>query len=396
MEQLSTNTIFSPPLGESEGTSMLIYNAHIISPQVNIACGAVLVEKGIIKNVFKSCEVLPKADETIDANGHFLMPGFIDIHTHGAGGCDVCDGSLEAIETISRLKLEEGTTTFCPTTLTLSYEQLEKALKMIAIYKEKEQYAKIAGVHLEGPFVSQLFIGAQNPDFARLPDLTEIKKLHAITPIVIVTYAPELENGLNFTKGLTELGIVASAGHSAASYSCIREAEKSGLKHLTHFCNQMSPLHHREIGIVGAGLMDDDLLIEVICDKIHLSTDMLRLVFQLKNKDKIAVITDSLAATGLEDGEYELGGLPIYVKHNAARLKHNNHLAGSTLRMNIALKNIAEATGLPLETLIQTTSYNQAKSLGIRNLGKIENGFIADFVILNNNFEVQKVIKDGI
>ncbi|MDA3854358.1 MAG: amidohydrolase family protein, partial [Bacteroidales bacterium] len=182
----------------------------------------------------------------------------------------------------------------------------------------------------------------------------------------------------------------------SATCSCIRDAEKVGLKHLTHFCNQMTPLHHREIGMVGAGLMDDDLLIELIGDKIHLSEDMLRLVYQLKNKDKIAVITDSLAATGLDDGDYEIGGLPIYVRDGAARLKHNDHLAGSTLRMNVALKNIAEVTRLPLEKLIQTTSYNQAQSLGLTNLGKIEANYIADLVVLDKYYDVQMVMVDGV
>ena len=375
---------------------MLIYNAHIVSPQVDIPCGAVLLEGERIVQVYDSCKDLPDVDKAIDAKGKLLVPGFIDIHTHGIGGFDVCDGTFEAIETISKLKLQEGTTSYCPTTLTLSHSHLAKALKAVAEYKKEEKYAKVVGVHLEGPFVSKAFIGAQNPVYARLPDEEEIRELNDITPIAIVTYAPELENGMAFTQYLSELGITPSAGHSSATCSCIREAEKNGLKHLTHFCNQMSPLHHREIGMVGAGLMDEDLLIEIICDKVHLSEDMLRLVYQLKQPDKIAVITDSLAATALEDGDYDLGGLPIYVKGNEARLKHNDHLAGSTLRMNVALKNVQEVTGLPLHKIIQTTSYNQARSLGCSRLGKIAPNYIADLVMLGLDYEVDLVWKDGL
>ncbi len=375
--------------------NLLIYNANIVSPQLNIKNGAILIEQEHIKHVFSSCSNLPKVENSLDAKGQLLVPGFIDIHTHGAGGHDVCDGTKEAIETISKFKLEEGTTSYCPTTLTLSLEQLKKALEAVADYKKEEQYAKIIGVHLEGPFVSKTYIGAQNPNYARLPNINEVKELSNITPVAIITYAPELENGINFTKELSELGIIPSAGHSAASYSCIKQVQKQGLKHLTHFCNQMSPLHHREIGMVGAGLTEPDLLIEAICDKIHLSEDMLKLIYQIKNRDKIAAITDSLAATGLEDGDYELGGMPIYVKNGAARLKHNDHLAGSTLRMNIALKNIYQVTELPLEDIIQTTSYNQAKSLGLSYTGKIETNFIADLVIMNKDFEVQVVLKNG-
>lgn len=375
---------------------ILIHNVNIVSPQVNISCGAVLIENDSIIQVLESCDALPSADEQIDGKGMLLVPGFIDIHTHGAQGSDVCDGTLEAIETISRFKMEEGCTSYCPTTLTLASESLRDAMAAVAAYREDEKYAKVIGVHLEGPFVSQNYIGAQNPGYVRLPNFEEVEALNDITPVVIVTYAPELENGIVFTQQLSDLGIIPSAGHSSATCSCIRDAEKVGLKHLTHFANQMSPLHHREIGMVGAGLMDDDLLIEVICDKIHLSEDMLRLIYQIKRTDKIAVVTDSLAATGLEDGEYELGGLPIYVNGNEARLKHNNHLAGSTLRMNVALKNIVEVTGLPIEKIIQTTSYNQSQSLGLAKLGKIKEGYVADLVLLDNNYDVKIVMVDGV
>jgi N-acetylglucosamine-6-phosphate deacetylase len=162
-----------------------------------------------------------------------------------------------------------------------------------------------------------------------------------------------------------------------------------------YFGNQMTPLHHREIGMVGAGLLEADWLIEIICDKVHLSEDMLRLIYQLKQADKIDVITDSLAATGQRDGDYELGGMPVSVKGNEVRLMHNGHLAGSTLRMNVALKNVVEITGLPIEQVIQTTSYNQAISLGLKNTGKIEPGLVGDMVVLNKDFEVEMVFVDG-
>jgi len=374
---------------------MLIYNAHIVSPQRHIPNGAVLIKDGRVVEVFEDEHDWPLVQEKIDAQGQLLVPGFIDIHTHGIGGYDVSDGTLEAITTISKLKMQEGTTTYCPTTLTLSKEKLQRSMAAVAAYKRKEAYAKVAGVHLEGPFVSREYIGAQNPDYARLPDFSEIQELNAITPVAIVTYAPELDGGMDFTSALSALGIIPSAGHSSATCSCIRQAEKVGLKHLTHFGNQMRPMHHREIGMVGAGLMDDALLIEIICDKIHLSEDMLQLVYRIKRRDQIAVVTDSLAATGLPDGDYDLGGMPIYVKNSEARLKHNKHLAGSTLRMNIALKNIAEVTGLPLEKLIQTTSYNQAKSLGIPDLGKIEANYVADLVLLKDDYSVSRVFVDG-
>lgn len=376
-------------------STYLIRNCHIISPELNIPHGAVLIEGDTIKCVYENDQDLPSAASVIDAQGMMLVPGFIDIHTHGAGGHDVCDATHEAIDVISKYKMEEGTTSYCPTTLTLSEEKLQSTMHAVAAYRKEERYAKVVGVHLEGPFVSLEAIGAQNPDYARLPKIEEVATLNNISPVAIVTYAPELSNGMDFTEELTRLGIIPSAGHSSATCTCIRDAEKLGLKHLTHFCNQMTPMHHREIGMVGAGLTDDELLIEVICDKVHVSEDMLQLVFKLKNKSKIAAVTDSLSVTGLPDGEYNLGGLPIYLKDGVGRLKHNGNLAGSTLRMNQALKNIHEVTGLPLEKIIQTTSYNQAKSLGCDKLGKIEAGYTADLVWLDSDFQVKKVMING-
>ncbi len=374
---------------------LLIKNCRVISPAVEIESGAVAIKNDKIVEVFENCSNLPEAVQVVDAGGKMVVPGFIDLHFHGAGGHDVCDGSAEGIEVIAKMKLEEGCTTMCPTTLTLSEEQLSGAMKAVAEYKKEEKYSKVAGVHLEGPFVNQAAAGAQNPDFIRLPDIEEVKRLNDISNVSIISYAPEMDGGITFTSQLKEIDVVPSAGHSKATYTEIKSAVDAGLKNLTHFCNQMSPLHHREIGMVGAGLMEDDLTVEVIADKIHLREDMLRFVFSKKNIDGIAVITDALAVTGLEDGDYDLGGLPIYLADGAARLKDGDNLAGSTLRMNMALKNIQEVTGLPLKDIVQTTSYNQARNLGFDNLGKIEEGFIADLVILNSDYTVDTVVVDG-
>lgn len=374
---------------------LLIKNCRIISPEVDVECGAVAVEGGKVVKVFEQCVDLPQAKQVVDAQGKMVVPGFIDLHFHGAGGHDVCDGSAEGIKVIAEMKMAEGCTTMCPTTLTLSEEQLSGAMQAVAEYKKDEQFAKVAGVHLEGPFVNQAAAGAQNPDFIRLPNIEEVKRLNSISKVSIISYAPEMEGGVTFTSQLKEVGVVPSAGHSKATYSEIKSALDAGLKNLTHFCNQMTPLHHREIGMVGAGLMEDGLTIEVIADKIHLREDMLRFIFAKKNIEGIAVITDALAVTGLPDGDYELGGLPIYLADGAARLKDGDNLAGSTLRMNMALKNIQEVTGLPLKDIIQTTSYNQARSLGFTDLGKVEEGFVADLVILNSDYTVDTVVIDG-
>ena len=238
-------------------------------------------------------------------------------------------------------------------------------------------------------------IGAQNPDFVRKPDINEVIEINNICKVSVVTLAIEIEGAFSVAEKLTEMGIVVSCGHSCATYDEFLRGKEYGLKHLTHFCNQMTKLHHREIGLVGAGLLDEDVLIEVICDKIHLKPEMLRLIFKTKKHEKIALITDSMSASWLEDGNYSLGGLDVKVENSVARLVKNGAIAGSTLKYYLGLKNIYEVTGLPLEEVIQTTSYNQAQSLGLSRLGKIEENFIADLVILDDNLMPVNVFING-
>ena len=373
----------------------LIKNCHLISPELELKDAAIAVKDGRIVKVFQSGEELPEAEFVYDAEGNMAMPGFIDIHFHGAGGFDVCDGTIESIENIARIKLTEGCTTICPTTLTLPEEVLTKSMEAVAEYKKDEKYSKVAGVHLEGPYVNVKAAGAQNPDYVRLPDIEEVKRLNAISNVSIVSYAVEQEGAVEFTRELRELDIIPSCGHSKATYADFTAAKEAGLMHLTHFCNQMTPVHHREIGLVGAGLIDEDIVIEMISDKIHLCPDMINLVFKAKQGKGIALITDALAASGLEDGEYDLGGLGIRVADGAARLTSNNALAGSTLKYYNALKNVYEVTGLPLTTLVKSTSLNQAQNLGIADLGKLEAGYIADIVILDKDFVPVDVFVSG-
>lgn len=373
----------------------LIKNCHLISPDTEIKNASILLNEDKIEKIFTSEPQLSGVDEVIDAEGDYAFPGFIDIHTHGGGGCDSTDGTLEAIETLAQLKVKEGVTTFCPTTLTLPEDRLNKAMETVAKYQEKSIFAKVAGVHLEGPFINCNCAGAQNPDYVRDPDVEEIKRLHNIAKVALVTFAPEAAGGIKFTAKLREMGIVPSCAHSAAKFADFADAKKAGLRNLSHFCNQMTPLHHRDIGLVGAGLLDDDVFCEIICDKIHLSPEMIKLIFKCKPSDKIILITDSVCATWLDDGDYNLGGLDIYVKDGAARLKSNDALAGSTGKYNIMLKNVFEITSRPLTELVKATSYNQAVSLGLTNVGKLEQGHLADIAILNKDFSVKKVFVNG-
>ena len=371
----------------------LITNAHIISPGIDIVGGSVLIDGSKIAAVLTPGETA-EADKVIDACGNMLMPGFIDIHSHGAGGCDTCDCKVESIRTIADCKMKEGVTTWLPTTLTLGTKTLMDVCEVVKEYAAAPNGSKTPGVHLEGPYINPKQCGAQNPAFVRPADFEEVEMLHNIYPVLLISMAPEMPGAVDFIAKASAAGITCSAGHSAASYADFKKAKAAGLKHLTHFCNQMSPQHHREIGLVGSGMLDKDVKIEIICDKIHLCEDMLKLTFTNKDISQMMMITDSLACSWMPDGPGSLGGLPIIVKGGVARLESGN-LAGSTLRFAKGLKNVQELTGKPLCELVKATSWNQAQSLGLYDLGKVAPGYTADLVLLDAEYDVVKTIIDG-
>lgn len=373
----------------------LIKRARIVSPDREIENGALLLENGRIAGVFEDGAALPSADVEIDAEGRIAMPGFFDIHCHGADRHDVCDNSLEAIRHIARKKLQEGVTTWLPTTLTQPQEKLEEIAGKIAEYMANPEFTRAPGVHVEGPFINREKAGAQNPEFVRLPNFGELKRFHDIAPALIVSLAPEMPGALDLIREAKAIGITSSAAHTSSTAAQIAEAKEAGLTHLTHFGNAMTPLHHREIGVVGAGLLDDSIRIELICDTIHLAPDMLRLVFKVVPIERLLMITDSMAASWIGSGECQLGGLDVVVKDGVARLKEGGALAGSALRYNHGVKNVAEITGLPLHQIVKATSWNQAQSLGLEGFGKLEPGFHADIVLLENDFSVWKTLVGG-
>lgn len=371
----------------------LVTNARIISPGIDIAGGSVLIDGKTIVAVLQPGESA-EADTVIDAGGNMLMPGFIDIHSHGAGGCDTCDCKVESIRVIADCKMKEGVTTWLPTTLTLGTKTLMDVASAVKDYAASPNGAKTPGLHLEGPYINPKQCGAQNPAFVRPADIEEVMSINDIYPVLYISLAPEMPGAVEFIAQASAAGITCSAGHSAASYADFKRAKAAGLKHLTHFCNQMSPQHHREIGLVGSGMLDKDIKIEIICDTIHLCKDMLNLTFTNKDISQMVMITDSLACSWMPDGPGQLGGLPIMVKDGVARLESGN-LAGSTLRYAHGLRNVWQITGKPLSELVKATSYNQAQSLGLHDLGKIAPGFTADLVLLDENFNAIKTIING-
>ena len=353
------------------------------------------VENGKIAGVAGPGEEVPAADEVVDAGGRLVMPGFWDIHCHGADGRDVCDNSLEAIRHIARRKLEEGVTTWLPTTLTQPQEMLEEIAGKCAAYMADPEFCRAPGLHVEGPFINRRNAGAQNPEFVRPPDFAELERIHRIAPVLVVSLAPDVEGALDVIEKAAACGIVPSAAHTSATAAQIRAAKDCGLRHLTHFCNAMTALHHREVGVVGAGLMDDSLMLELICDTIHLCPDMLKLVFRLVPIERLMMITDSMAASWIGEGEVKLGGLDVRVSGGRAVLKEGGALAGSALRFNEGVRHVAELTGLPLHQIVKATSWNQARSLGVGGFGRIEKGYHADIVILDGDFSVWGTMVGG-
>ena len=379
----------------------IIINAHVISPGVDIEGASVVVENGRITKVTKA-KLAAKASANVtivDVKGQYVMPGFIDVHTHGALTCDFCDADPKALFEIAKAKLQEGVTTFLPTTLTVSHEELLVAARNAKNYVESgSPYAKVPGIHLEGPFINVKCCGAQNPKFVRKPSVKELKDIAKVFPVKLISYAPETEGGAKFAKDCIKAGVVPSCGHTGAKMKDLMLAYKNGLRHMTHFCNQMTPLHHREIGMVGAGFLIEDLNTEVICDKIHLCPDMLRLVFTRRNLAHVQIITDSLRCSHCKDGyEFSMGGLGVKLENGEARLVEGGNLAGSTLWMGDGLKNVHEVTGIALKDLVRTTSWNQAIELGWGDeLGKVEKGFRADLVVVNpKSWKPVAVFVDG-
>ena len=375
----------------------VIVNAHVISPGVDLPCAAVEIADGRIVKVVQMARP-GKNDWVFDAKGAYVVPGFIDVHLHGACGHDVCDATPEAIEKIAEAKLAEGCTSFLPTTLTVGHGNLVAAAKAVAAYRKNPTFAKVIGIHLEGPFINVKCCGAQNPKFVRKPDMKEVLAIDRISPVKQVSFAPEQPGGAAFAAACLKRGIVPSCGHTGATMAEFMPAYKKGLRHLTHFCNQMTKLHHREIGMVGAGFLLEDLNTEVICDRIHLCDDMLKLIFTRRNLAHVQMITDSLRCSHCKDGyAFEMGGLKVQLKGGEARLVEGGNLAGSTLWMNQGLKNLRDVTGLPLKDLVRVTSWNQAIEQGLgETLGKVEKGFIADLAVLDpKSFKVKAVFLDG-
>ncbi len=376
--------------------SKVIADVLLVSPNSLIRPVSIEFDDGGCIQQIHEGHTPPKGSSIIlDGGGElYLFAGFIDIHTHGANGADLSIGTLEAVETIAEAKLAEGVTTFLPTTWTASKEDTLAMATAAGAYCRNQRFARVPAIHVEGPYLNPDQAGAQDRQEMRPPSTAEIRRLHELCPVALLSLAVELDNACDFIREMAKLGITTSAAHSAATFADFSRAKEAGLSHLTHYCNQMSPLHHREIGLVGAGLLDDTVMTEIICDGVHLCPDMVRLAFKHVGCERLMLITDSIAASHRGDGVYPHLDTEITVKDGAARIPEGN-LAGSILTFDQALRNASKFTGAALNELAKTCGSNQARSLGMKDRGNIKQGLLADLTLLTPELEVVAVFIGG-
>jgi len=379
----------------------IILHGNIITPFQLLENKAIFIENGEIieiKDERKIDTATLGETEIIEAQGKFVVPGYIDIHIHGGGGSDVMDGDWETINQIAITHSCFGTTSFLPTTMTMSKNKIIKSLQGICkAAKKGTAGAKILGVNLEGPYINSEKKGAQKEEDIRLPSIEEFIQFQQTSGdlIRLITLAPEIPGAINFIKYLGKQGIIVSVGHSNATYAQVQAAINVGLSHVTHTFNAMRGLHHREPGVVGAALSSPELTVEMIADGIHIHPVVMKILIQVKEIEKIVLITDAMRAAGMSEGIYELGGQEVTVDKGQARLKDGT-LAGSILTMDKAVKNLVNKIGISLPKAIQMASYNPAKSVGVENKkGSLELGKDADIVILNKKLEVELTMVAG-
>ncbi len=376
-----------------------IVNGKLIMKDRVINDSVIIFEKKIINiinkdNFPKYKENYKEEIEVIDAKGKYVSPGFIDIHIHGAGGYDTMDATLEALEAISTTIAKNGVTAYLPTTMTMHRDSIYKAFDAIREAMQLEiKGAKILGVHMEGPFINEKFKGAQKADNIIKPNYDIIKDYLDI--IKIITLAPEQDENhsfINKVKGNSK--ITLSVGHSDASYEETMRAIEHGITHATHTFNAMSPLNHRKPGIVGA-IFASDITCELIADTIHVHPAIFNMLINIKHKDKVVLITDSMRAGCMKCGIYELGGQKVIVKNGAAKLQDGT-LAGSVLTLNKAVKNMLKHSSLEIFEAVAMASFIPAKVINIDGKkGSIDIGYDADIVIFDEDINVCLTIVEG-
>jgi N-acetylglucosamine-6-phosphate deacetylase len=375
---------------------LLIKNATIITPQRTIPQGWLWVREGKIAAIGTMNNPPPSEKQAIDAAGLTLLPGFIDIHVHGAMGADVMDGSIDSLRKMAVFFAKQGVTGFLATTLTASHEETLAALETIkAVIDIPQEGAAILGAHLEGPYLNLEKSGAQNKQYIRHADKAEATTYLDVSVIRLLSLAPEFEENHWLIHECVRRGITVSAAHTDATYAQMRTAISYGISHSTHTYNAMSGLHHREPGVLGAVMESPLVRCELIADNVHVHPAAMNVLWHVKGAENLILITDSMRAAGIGEGDYTLGDYAVTVKNGKATLSDGT-LAGSILTMQQGIRNFMAATGESLENIWQVMSLNPARVINLAHCkGSIEIGKDADLVLMNKAQEVQMTIVAG-
>lgn len=363
----------------------------------------ILHDEIVTKNVFiegdkivEISERKPEKEDIIDAKGLYVSPGFIDIHTHGRGGYQVMDSTFESLNAISKASLQTGVTSFLVSTVTMPIESISHAIENVVKNKEKVEGAQILGVHMEGPFFSKVYKGAQPEEYMIHPTIQNFVSIVNNNEDIVkkVSLAPELEGATELIPYLFEKGIIVSLGHTNATYQEAQRAIDLGATSATHTYNAMTPLTHREVGVTGTVMINQNVYAELVLDGIHVSYPAAKILLKMKGKDKVVLITDSVETAGLPDGIYESSMGTVRINNHQVRLL-NGTLAGSQADMNQCVKNVYQHLGLTLNEAVSLASYNPAKSLGIDKMGEIKVGNFADIIFFDDNFQIKQTIVKG-
>ena len=361
--------------------------------------GVIAIEGDRIKSV----EPCSEEELTEEERRQYIIPGLVDIHLHGCAGHDFCDGTVAAMRAMASYELSHGMTTICPTTMTLPEEALTNICATCASAVETEMIQEgillgdvLQGIYLEGPFLSMEKKGAQNPAYIRKPDREMLMRLQRAAGglIKIVAIAPETEGAIECIMS-DKNSIRYSIAHTCADYETARKAIKAGASHVTHLYNAMPPYLHREPGVIGAAAESDNVTVELICDGNHVHPSVVRNTFRLFGAERVVLVSDSMRATGMDDGEYTLGGLSVRMKRGLATLADGT-LAGSATNLYDCMRT-AIRMGVSMEDAVRAATYNPAVVIGIDGLcGSLYAGKRADIVITDHELKLREVIKSGI
>ena len=368
-------------------------DARIWTPE-GYVCGAFEVRDGRFGAV---CPGDRGDGQAVSLAGAKVIPGLVDIHTHGNSGADFSDGDIAGLKKMARYLARHGVTSFAPTSVTLPYDALSKAFAAARALHDAQPAgtARVMGIHMEGPFFSESKKGAQNAAYLREPDLEMFARLREDSGglIRIVDLAPELEGAVPFIRSAQALCRV-SVAHTDADYDQARAAFEAGASHITHLFNAMPPVHHRSPGVIGAGSEREDVTAELICDGIHVHPSAVRMAFKLF-PERICLVSDALRCCGMPDGAYDLGGQTVFLEDGVARLADGN-IAGSATPLSECLRN-AVRFGIPEEEAVRAATLRPARVLGAdAEIGSIEPGKLADFVVCTENLEPERVFIGGL